>query len=113
MCRKLFPTRSDLIFRLQRWRLRTLEEKVAVEREKLNRADEAEAAGVGGGSGAGEARRGVRRKLLDEAGDRKWRLRAVYVGRRFDTGNVVEDSRMVFQYDVHARRFVPPFSFVD
>lgn len=56
--------------RLQSWRLGKLKENVAMEREKLNKAGAVEAS-RGGGSGAGEARRYVRRKLLDEAGDRE------------------------------------------
>lgn len=43
---------------------------MSTERDKLERADAVEAAG-GGGGGAGEASRSVRRKLLDEAGDRE------------------------------------------
>lgn len=43
---------------------------MATERKKLEKADADEAAG-GGGGGAGAASRSVRRKLIEEAGDRK------------------------------------------
>lgn len=57
--------------RVQSWRLGKLKDKVSAERDKLVKADAVEAAG-GGGGGAGEASRSVRRKLLDEAGDREF-----------------------------------------
>ena len=56
--------------RLQNWKIGKLKAKVATERKKLEKADADEAAG-GGGGGAGEASRSVRRKLLEEAGDRE------------------------------------------
>lgn len=56
--------------RVQNWKINKLKAKVDAERRKLEKAEADEAAG-GGGGGAGEASRSVRRKLLDEAGDRK------------------------------------------
>lgn len=56
--------------RVQNWQINKLKAKVEAERRKLEKAEADEAAG-GGGGGAGEASRSVRRKLLDEAGDRE------------------------------------------
>lgn len=56
--------------RVQNWKIGKLKAKVATERKKLEKADADEAAG-GGGGGAGNASRSVRRKLLEEAGDRE------------------------------------------
>lgn len=56
--------------RVQNWKINKLKAKVEAERRKLEKAEADEASG-GGGGGAGEASRSVRRKLLDEAGDRE------------------------------------------
>lgn len=55
---------------MQSWKIGKLKAKVTAERAKLEKAVADEAKG-GGGGGAGEASRTVRRKLLDEAGDRE------------------------------------------
>lgn len=55
---------------MQGWKIGKLKAKVTAERAKLEKAVADEAKG-GGGGGAGEASRTVRRKLLDEAGDRE------------------------------------------
>ncbi|CAN0037529.1 unnamed protein product, partial [Ectocarpus sp. 4 AP-2014] len=56
--------------RVQNWKIGKLKAKVGAERKKLEKAEADEAAG-GGSGGAGEASRSVRRKLLEEAGDRE------------------------------------------
>lgn len=64
--------------RVQSWKIGKLKAKVTAERAKLEKAVTDEAAG-GGGGGAGEASRTVRRKLLDEAADRKcWYIAVIY-----------------------------------
>lgn len=57
--------------RVQNWKIGKLKAKVASERAKLQKAEADEAAGGFGGGGAGATSRSVRRKLLDEAGDRE------------------------------------------